>query len=77
VWQGGGSDFGVNDRLRCVSRRRACLPRRTRTRSPAANTSALSGDPISEAIGRLIDLQIDEAQAQYQVSSARFADARS
>ena len=26
---------------------------------------------------RLIDLQIDEAQAQYQVSSARFADARS
>jgi hypothetical protein len=22
VWQGGGSDFGVNDRLRCESRRR-------------------------------------------------------
>jgi methyl-accepting chemotaxis protein len=33
-------------------------------------------DPISEAVSKLVDLQIDEAQAQYQTSSASFATAR-
>jgi methyl-accepting chemotaxis protein len=33
-------------------------------------------DPISEAVGKLVDLQIDEAQAEYQTSSASYANMR-